>query len=66
MTTNTKTLTVVRLQPDMYNDLERKCKTLTVNESTTPLQAGFALGVESVLKLLRTGYVMEERDVPQS
>ena len=61
-----KELIVVRLRPDMYNDLERKCKTLVINEATTPLQAGFALGVESVLRMLRNGYTIEVDNVPQS
>lgn len=59
-----KELIVVRLRPDMYNELERKCKTLNVNENTTSLQAGFALGVEHVLKMLRVGYTIEVDNVP--
>jgi len=66
MQTKQKELVVVRLRPDMYSDLERKCKTLAINENTTPLQAGYALGVESVLKLLRVGYTIESDNVPQS
>ena len=49
--------TVVRLDTDVYKHLENKFRTLTPNENTSQLQAGFALGVQAVLKELREGYV---------
>lgn len=48
---------VVRLDPVQYSNLERQLPPPVIGKDTTDLQAGFALGVQAVLKLLREGYV---------
>lgn len=49
-----------RLSPEVMRDLEAKLGNLTiVTTTTTDLQAGYALGVQRVLQLLREGYVDE-------
>lgn len=50
---------VVRLQPDVYKQLEDKMSRLAVTTTTTPIEAGFQLGVQAVLKELRAGYVVQ-------
>lgn len=55
--TTPQTQTMVRLTPEVYKDLEKQVRRLTVNSTTTPLEAGFALGTQEVLRLLREGYV---------
>lgn len=50
--------TYARLTTEVYQDLERKVGQVMVTRETTDLQAGFQLGVQSVLKLLREGYVI--------
>lgn len=62
----TETLTLVRLTPAVYKDLESKTRKLIVNSTTTPLEAGYALGVQDVLRLIREGLVMENTHVPTS
>lgn len=57
MTNPATTQTIVRLTPEVYKDLEKQVRRLTVNSTTTPLEAGYALGVQDVLRLLRDGYV---------
>lgn len=47
-----------RLTKEVYEDLERKLPAPTVQRDTTDLQAGFQLGVQHVLKMLREGYVI--------
>lgn len=47
-----------RLRSDVYQDLERKCGAIVVTRETTDVQAGFQLGVQHVLRLLREGYVI--------
>lgn len=47
-----------RLPQHVYDELERKVGTVVVNQVTTDLQAGFMLGVQSVLKELRNGFVV--------
>lgn len=54
---------VVRLNRELYLKLEQKFSRFTVNEQATALQAGYALGVEAVLKELRNGYTVEQADV---
>lgn len=51
--------TVIRLQADAYAQLSRQCSTIAVNNETSPLQAGFQLGVQHVLQKLREGFVHE-------
>lgn len=49
---------LVRLDPDAYKALESKLTPPVVTSSTTDLQAGAQLGIQTVLKLLREGYVV--------
>lgn len=60
MNPETKITEVVRLRPDLYAALEKKLSRLIVTENTTAFTAGFALGVESVLKELRNGYTINQ------
>ena len=50
--------TYARLTAEVYQDLERKVGQVVVTRETTDLQAGYQLGVQAVLKLLRDGYVI--------
>lgn len=61
MTTETKT--IVRLEQEVYAQLEAKLSRLIVTSTTTPLEAGFQLGIQAVLKELRSGYVVQTRNV---
>lgn len=54
---DSKILEVVRLDPRQYAELERQMPGPNVGPNTTDLQAGFALGIQFVLKHLREGYV---------
>ena len=53
-----QTQTVVRLTPEVYAELEKKHTRLAVSATTTPIEAAFQLGVQSVLRDLRNGYVV--------
>jgi hypothetical protein len=53
-----KELVVVRLDQSMYRELEQKLTPPVVTSQTTDLQAGYQLGVQSVLKMLREGYTL--------
>jgi len=48
---------VTRLNQEVYEQLERKHVTFKPNSTSTELEAGYALGVQAVLKDLRAGYV---------
>ena len=48
-----------RLDHDQYLALAKQCDRPFVSEVTTPLQAGYQLGVQAVLKLLREGWVTQ-------
>lgn len=61
--TTTKELIVVRLNSEIYLKLEKQLSKTVVTEATTAFTAGHALGVESVLKLLRNGLTVERSDV---
>jgi hypothetical protein len=50
---------VVRLRPDVYASLEKQLPRPVVTDNTSPLQAGYQLGVQAVLKLLREGFTQE-------
>ena len=50
---------IVRLTPEVYTVLEAKLSRLIVTEATTPIQVGYQLGVQAVLKELRAGYVIQ-------
>ena len=52
-------VTVVRLRQDVYLSLESKLPKPVVTDNTSPLQAGYQLGVQAVLKLLREGFTQE-------
>lgn len=49
---------MVRLTKDVYDDLEKQALPLVVTTTTTSLQTAFIAGQQSILKLLRTGYVV--------
>ena len=44
---------IVRLTPEVYAAFAKQFRPLVPNEQTSILQAGHALGVETVLKALR-------------
>lgn len=46
-----------RLTPEVYRELEKKLSTPLVTIQTTELLAGYLLGIQTVLKELRNGYV---------
>lgn len=50
---------VLRLHSTAYKQLEDKMSRLAVTTTTTPIEAGFQLGVQAVLKELRAGYVVQ-------
>lgn len=50
---------LIRLDPDAYARLERELTPPVVTNQTTDLMAGYQLGVQEVLKKLRSGYVIE-------
>lgn len=54
-----KHLNVTRLTPEVYADLLKKCPAIMVTAETSAMQAGFQLGVQHILKLLREGYLTE-------
>lgn len=56
MTTQHKV--VIRLTDEVFRHIESKCPAPVVTHQTTDLQAGFQLGVQHVLKLLRDGVVV--------
>ena len=49
---------MVRLTKDVYDDLEKQALPLVVTTSTTALQTAYIAGQQSILKLLRVGYVI--------
>lgn len=50
--------TIWRLDPRVYAELEKKIGSPpVVGPSTTELEAGYKLGVQYVLKILRDGFV---------
>ena len=59
MPDNTKVVTQVhRLSNEAYITLEKKLQPIMPTNNTTGIEAGFVLGQQSVLKLLRDGYVI--------
>ena len=48
---------ITRLSEDVYKQLESTMPQPFVSTTTTDLQAGFALGVQHVLGVLRRGFV---------
>lgn len=57
--TETKVITVTVLHPDVYRKLEQELSKTVVTDATSPGALGFALGVESVLKRIRNGFVLQ-------
>lgn len=49
---------MIRLDPAQMRELEKQVPAPVVTTATTELLAGYQLGVQSVLKLLRDGYVV--------
>ena len=49
---------MVRLTKDVYEDLEKQALPLVVTTTTTALQTSYIAGQQSILKLLRVGYVV--------
>lgn len=49
---------VVRLSKPVYEVLENKFSKLIVTSATTAHEAGYQIGVQAVLKELRSGYVV--------
>ena len=49
---------MVRLTKDVYDDLEKQALPLVVTTTTTSLQTAYIAGQQSILKLLRAGYVV--------
>ena len=47
-----------RLAPEAYVQLSKQVHGIAVNNETSMLQAGFQLGVQSVLLKLREGFVV--------
>ena len=58
-TPEVKITEAVRLAPNVYNALEKSLPIPAVTTTTTELQAGFALGIQFVLKQLREGFVVK-------
>lgn len=52
-------LTKARLSYAEYLRLEKQCGIPGLNSSTTGIEAGYAMGVEKVLRLLREGFVID-------
>lgn len=49
---------MARLTKEVYEDLEKQAMPLLVTTTTTDLQTAYIAGQQSILKLLRTGYVI--------
>lgn len=50
---------VTRLTTAAYHALEKMVPQPYVDNETTPIAAGYKLGVQAVLKALREGYVID-------
>ena len=50
--------TVIRLDQEAYTQLSKQLGGIGVGQDTTPLQAGYMLGVQEVLRKLREGFVI--------
>lgn len=59
-TATTPTRTMYRMDRTMYQELESKCMSPDVNTQDTQITAGYKLGVQKVLRLLREGYLVGE------
>lgn len=56
-----KLVEVIRLTKPVYDAIEKQIayNTMVVGKDTSPLQAGWMLGAQAVLKVLRDGYTIE-------
>ncbi len=56
---------VHRLSPDQLDAVRRQAAgNISINMNTTPLQAGFQLGVQHVLNVLRDGFTTATNPTP--
>jgi len=53
-------LVVVRLSADQLAALEKQLVPPAVTNQSTPLMAGYQLGIQEVLKRLRSGFAISE------
>lgn len=53
-------MVLTRMEFEVYKHLEKQCSNMLVSSTTTPLEAGYKLGVATVLEKLRVGYVIEK------
>lgn len=59
MPDNTKSIHQVhRLSKEAYESLEKQLGPIKPTSTTTPIEAGYNLGVQHVLKLIREGYTI--------
>jgi hypothetical protein len=49
---------VQRLSPLAYEQLRKSLPDIAVNNETSPMQAGYQLGIQAILKKLREGFVV--------
>ena len=49
---------VIRLDQEAYTQLTKQLGGIGVGQDTPPLQAGYMLGVQEVLRKLREGFVI--------
>lgn len=52
------TKVVINLHPDVYKAIEAKFRKPSVSNTTSEIEAGYLLGVQDVLRLLREGYTV--------
>lgn len=52
----------IRLSKDELQALQRKLPRPAVTDQTTDLQAGYLLGIQHVIEVLRDGWVVGEPD----
>lgn len=51
---------VVRMDFEVYKHLEKQCSNMLVTSTTSEIEAGYKLGIATVLEKLRVGYVIEK------
>ena len=49
---------IIRLDRETYDALARQFGNPVATASTTPIQAGYLMGVQDVLRVLREGFVV--------
>lgn len=52
-------VTVATLMPDVYEKIESKVSNTLISSNTSEIEAGYKMGIQHVLKLLRDGYVVQ-------